>query len=451
MRVLRRVLLLLLVLAVAAAAGGYWHARPLVNTGTGYAAHSSCAITFVAGRHDPESDLPPNPLRPYLTGYVNKAGRSTTSTTLWVLAKQKAWYTPGYGCTVAPERPKGLGRATKVESDPNPLSDAPAPEPVPEVEAALDRAFGVDRAVEERAALGTRAVVVLHDGRLLAERYAEGFDARTPQLGWSMAKSVTNLLVGRYVLERGLAVDEKGLRPEWTDERKDITVDQLMRMTSGLSWDETYALGTPITQMLYAEPDMAAYAAGRPIARQPGTYQQYSSGSTNILCSWLASLADVPDADFPRTSLFAPLGLSSAVWEPDAAGVPVCSSYLWATPRDWATIGQFALQDGVWQAKRLLPPGWMATSTTATKVARSEERGYAAGWWVNLAADGSLVDPGLPADAYWASGHDGQRLYVVPSAGLVVARLGFSPEVSASDLGTDELVRDLVAITSAQG
>ena len=107
---------------------------------------------------------------------------------------------------------------------------------------------------------------MLRDGKLLAERYADGFDAQTPQLGWSMAKSVTNLMVGRYVLDRELSIEESGLRPEWTDERKDITVDQLMRMTSGLSWDETYDLGTPITQMLYAGPDMAAYAASQPIA-----------------------------------------------------------------------------------------------------------------------------------------------------------------------------------------
>ena len=154
-------------------------------------------------------------------------------------------------------------------------------------------------------------------------------------------------------------------------------------MTSGLTWDETYALGTPITQMLYAEPDMAGYAASQPLAHQPGSYQQYSSGSTNILCGVLTDLADAPDADLPREQLFAPLGLTSAVWEPDASGTPVCSSYLWATPRDWATIGEFALKDGVWAGERLLPEGWMKQTTTATPVATSEEKGYAGGWWVN--------------------------------------------------------------------
>ncbi len=162
----------------------------------------------------------------------------------------------------------------------------------------------------------------------------------------------------------------------------------------------------------------------------------------------LTDLADTPDADLPRQQLFAPLGLTSAIWEPDASGTPVCSSYLWATPRDWATIGEFALKDGVWAGERLLPEGWMKQTTTATQVTTSEEKGYAGGWWVNQQADGTLVDPALPADAYWANGHDGQRLYVVPSAGLVVTRLGFSPEVDAEDLRTSQLVAELVAQTA---
>ena len=448
MRVVGRVLAVVLVLVVVGAVAGYVYARPLVRTGTGYAAHNACAVTFVAGRDDPDADLPPNPLVPYLTGYVNRGGRSATSATLWLLSKQRAYYTPGFGCTVASERPPVPVRATKVANDPNPLSDAPAPEPDEAVDAAVAKAFGDDLGPAAKERLGTRAVVVLQDGKILAERYADGFDARTPQLGWSMGKSVTNLLVGRYALERGITVDEAGLRPEWTDERRRITVDQLMRMTSGLTWDETYSLGTPITQMLYAEPDMAGYAASQPLAHQPGTVQQYSSGSTNVLCSWLASLADVPDSDFPRRELFAPLGLSSAVWEPDASGVPVCSSYLWATPRDWATIGQFVLQDGVWNKKRLLPQGWMADSTTPTRASRTDTPGYAAGWYVNRTADGSPVEPSLPEDAYWAVGHDGQTLYVVPSARLVVVRLGFSPELSSRQWRTDELVRDLVQVTA---
>ncbi|HET9020961.1 MAG TPA: serine hydrolase [Ornithinibacter sp.] len=443
MRVVLRILAVVLVLVVALAVAGYFYARPLLETSTGYAAHNSCAVTLVAGRDDPDTDLPPNPIVPFLTGYVNEAGKSSTSRILFTLSTQHAWYTKGFGCTVGPERPT-LGAATKVSADPNPLEAAPAPTPDPAVDAAIATAFGDDESAEASKELGTRAIVVLRDGQLIGERYAPGFSAQTPQLGWSMGKSVTNLLVGRLVLEDRIALSDRELRPEWTDERRTISVDQLLRMTSGLTWDETYALGTPITRMLYLEGDMAAYAASQPLAHQPGTYQQYSSGSTNILCGVLTGLADVPDADLPRQQLFTPLGLASATWEVDSVGTPVCSSYLWATPREWAAIGQFALQDGVWGEERLLPEGWMQQSTTMTPVDSSEEKGYAAGWWVNRQADGTLVNPALPEDAYWAQGHDGQRLYVVPSARLVVARLGFTPEVE--DIRTDELVAKLVAI-----
>jgi hypothetical protein len=269
-----------------------------------------------------------------------------------------------------------------------------------------------------------------------------------------MSKSVANLLTGRLVQQGAVRIDDAGLRPEWTggggasDPRAAITVDQLMRMTSGLSWDETYDLGTPITRMLYLEPDMARFVAGRPLAHPPGSYLQYSSGSTNLLCSVLTARAGDgtgKGADLPRQQLFGPLGLTSAVWEPDAAGTPVCSSYLWATPRDWAAIGQFALQKGSWGGQQLLPPDWMTRSTTVLPVATSEEPGYAAGWWVNRQADGTLVDPSLPADAYFADGFDGQRLYVVPSADLVVVRLGLSHDVVEPDLRVASLVADLIA------
>jgi len=448
MRLFRRIVAALLVVVVAALVGGYFYARPLLKTGTGYAAHNACAVSLVAGRDDPDSDLPDNPLVPFLTGYVNEAGGSATSQVAFTLSTQKAWFTRGFGCTLSTDRPS-LGEATKVVADTNPLSEAPAPEPDQLVDAAIGRAFGDELSASDADTLGTRGIVVLRGGQLVGERYAAGFDGSTPQLGWSMGKSVTSLLLGRMVLQERIAVDDKGLRPEWTDGRKDITVDDLLRMKSGLSWDETYSLGTPITQMLYGEADMAGYAASQPLAHAPGSYQQYSSGSTNILCGVLTDLADTRDADLPRQQLFAPLGLTSATWEVDATGTPVCSSYLWATPRDWATIGEFALQDGVWAGERLLPEGWMKQVTTATPVAQSEEKGYAGGWWVNQQADGTLVDASLPADAYWANGHDGQRLYVVPSAGLVVARLGFSPDVD--DVRVARLVSELVAIGAGAG
>lgn len=434
-RWLPRILLGVLLLLVIAVVGAYWYARPLLLTGTGYAAHNACAVTHLAGRDDPASDLPPNPLVPYLSVTVTDDGASAS--VLGVLATQKAWFTPGFGCTLAAQRPD-LGSATPASAG----AGLPGGASVAAVDAAIGRAFGDDLDAAARAGLGTRGVVVLKDGRVVGERYADGFTADTPQLGWSMSKSVTNLLAGRLALEGTVAPQDHDL-PQLPGDKAAITVDDLMRMTSGLSWDETYDLGTPITRMLFMEPDMGSYVASLPVAHAPGAYQQYSSGSTTLLCDVLGEKAGAK-ADLPRRELLAPLGLSRATWEPDASGTPVCGSYLWATPREWATIGLFALNDGVWNGRRMLPEGWMARSTTAEPVEQTQEdEGYGAGWWLNTRPDGSPVAPGLPADAYRAVGHDGQRVYVVPSEGLVVVRMGFSP--SADDLRTDALVADVIA------
>lgn len=425
-------------LALAAGLFGYWRISPLLLTGTGYAAHNACAVRILANRTRPERDLPPNPLVPYLRTVTGEDG--TDASVLGVLANQRAWYTAGYGCTLADRSPT-FPTALPLTPAGNPFQDAPTPIPSERVNSMLARAFGDDLDEAGKADLGTRAVVVVRDGRIVAERYATGFTSKTPQLGWSMAKSATNLLVGRLVQQGRIKLTDDHLRPEWKDDRAKITVDQLLRMSSGLSWDETYDLGTPITEMLYLRPDMGGYVAGRALAHAPGTYQQYSSGSTNLLCSVLTARTNL-GPNLPREHLLGPLGMSSAVWEPDAVGTPVCSSYLWATPRDWAALGQFAIQDGVWLGRRLLPDGWMKTSTTVVPTA-GEEDGYAAGWWVNRRPNGTLVDPQLTADAYWANGHDGQRVVVVPSARLVVVRLGFSPD--APDLRVSALVRDLIA------
>jgi len=423
-RTARRVALVVVGLLVLAVGGGYVWQRPLLLTGTGYAAHNACALAAITGRGDPEDDLPPNPLVPVL--HTATRPDSATSSILGVLAPQTAWASAGFGCTLDDRRPD-LPKATVVNAAGNPFADAAAPEAAPAVGEALDHAFGVDLPASDRAELGTRALVVLEDGELVAERYAPGFGRTTPQLGWSMTKSVTDLLVGRLVQEGRISLDDDHLRPEWDgDRRADITVRQLLQMTSGLAWDETYALNTPITRMLYLEHDMGGYAAAQGLAHDPGTYRQYSSGSTTLLCSVLAARTGL-GANLPRDLLFGPLGLSSAVLEPDAAGTPVCSSYLWATPRDWAAVGQFALDDGVWNGRRLVPAGWLAASTKAVAVGGGESTPYGSGWWPNQGLDGALVEPGLPADAYFAEGHDGQWTIVVPSRRLVVVRLGFTP------------------------
>jgi CubicO group peptidase (beta-lactamase class C family) len=290
--------------------------------------------------------------------------------------------------------------------------------------------------------------VVLADGRLVAERYADGFDAGTRQLGWSMAKSVTSAMVGRLVAEGELGLDDADLLGAWRgDARREITVEDLLRMSSGLAWDETYGLGTPVTEMLYASRDMGRYAASQPREADPGTVQEYSSGTTNALCDVLQERTGL-GTDLAHRLVLEPLGMSSAILEPDADGGLVCSSYLWATPRDWARFGQWWLQDGRWRGEQLLEPSFVRWSTTPVAL-DGEDEGHAAHWWVNRRPDGSVRDPVLPADAFWAAGHDGQRVVVVPSAGVVVVRTGFDPAREGDELGVEQLVADVVAAAGA--
>ncbi len=443
MRLVRRALFALLVVVLVALVGGYWYERPMLLTGTGYAAHNACAVTNVAGRANPETDLPPNPLVPVLRSSAS-GENGVQGSVLGVLARQTSWFNEGYGCTLAEQAPD-LGVATEVTKPHKFLTTGEVPVPA-ELQAAVDKAFGDGLSAKDAKALGTRAIVVVRDGEIIAERYAKGFSPDTPQLGWSMSKSIANLFIGRLVHEGKIKITDSHLRKEWTDERANITIEDLMRMTSGLSWDETYDLGTPITKMLYIEPDMGKYVASQSLAHPVGSFQQYSSGSTTLMCDIVTD--KVTDgsahakADLVRTELFEPLGLTTAVFEPDAVGTPVCSSYLWATPREWAALGQFAADNGAYGDQLLLDENWIHQSNLAKPVDKFEENNYAAGWRANLTADGEQVDMRLPSDAFWAQGHDGQWMVIVPSVNVVVVRLGFSP--TTEDEGVFDLVHDVI-------
>lgn len=444
-----RWVLIAVVIVLAAVAGALWYARPLLLTATGYAAHNACAVELVAGRdaQAPAEDLPPNPLIPLLRTDVDAADGTATSSLVGMFG-QTAYYAPELGCTLADQRPS-LAAPIPVEEPPvdqewpqgQQVNPPPQSMDTAAIQQAVDRAFAEND--PEGRQRGTRAVVVVHEGRIVAERYADGFDADTPQLGWSMAKSVTNAIAGRLVDQGVIAVADASLLPAWDgDPRADITIDDLLRMTPGLEWDETYALGSTITEMLYLESDMGGFTAAQPLAHDVGGYQQYSSGTTNLLCDVLHQRSGTGE-ELGTETVFRPLGMASAVLEPDTTGGLVCSSYLWATPRDWARFGLWFAQNGEWEGQQLLPPDWVDYSTSTIDI-EGEEEGYGAHWWVNRRTDESLVMPDVRADAFWASGHDGQRVFVIPSADLVVVRMGFTPEIDSGELGFEQLLTDLI-------
>ncbi|MGB6118265.1 MAG: serine hydrolase, partial [Mesorhizobium sp.] len=281
---------------------------------------------------------------------------------------------------------------------------------------------------------GMRAVVVAKNGRIVGERYGEGFSAETPLLGWSMTKTVTAAIIGTLVGQGRLSVDKAALFPQWAgDGRKDIKLSDLMSMSSGLEFNEDYGDVTDVTRMLYLEPDMAGFTASKPLAHEIGKVFNYSSGTTVLLSRiWQDAIGDSAQAlAWPRKELFDKIGMNSAVLETDARGTYVGSSYLYATGRDWVRFGQFLMQDGVWNGEQILPVGYAAWMREPSQAAPDE---YTRGqMWLRgpsgTTPEGQDPDAGfnLPDDTVWARGHDGQTIAIIPSKQIVVARLGLTP------------------------
>jgi CubicO group peptidase (beta-lactamase class C family) len=450
----RKVLLGVVVLLVLLGGGIAWYLGPIAPIATGYAAKTACSAVLVSGRSldDGLGDLPSNPLVPLLRTDLDRS-EGTVRTSLVGLWPSTAHHQEDLGCTLAEARPGFATPATRAEpGDPDvawPDGEAPAEVPgdvdADTLEAAVATAFTEDD--PEGRQRSTRAVVVVHEGQLVAERYGDGFDAATPLLGWSMGKSVANAIVGRLVGEGQLDLDDRDLREEWAgDQRADITLDQLLTMTSGLSFEEVYDPDTDATRMLFTPRDTADYAADQPLVAEPGSSWSYSSGTTNILCD-LAQEASGLGVELAHELVFAPLGMASATIEPDASGNLVCSSFPYATARDWARFGQLYLDDGVWDGERLLPEGWVEYTTTPVPTA-DPETPYGAQWWLNAGPDGQLRMPSVPADAAWASGNEGQQVVVIPSEDLVVVRLGFSGAFSGVEWGLEPLLAGVVDATS---
>jgi len=445
--------------ALAALAGGALVVR-LGPIGAGFTAKQLASAVFVSGREPDEvlaSDLAPDELSALLHLCASEVDRERGRVRARFLGlfEREAVHRPGRGVTLAIEAPAPLPAPSPRPAPAAPdalwpegervaLDALPAGVDGARLEAALDAAFAEPDPERPRR---TRAVVVVWRGRILAERYADGFTAETPQHGWSMTKTVVAALVGVLVREGRWALDAPVPVPEWPegDPRAAITLEQLLQMRSGLEFDESYSPLTDVTEMLFAASDAGAYAAAKPLAHPPGEVWSYSSGTTNLLCRAMAETLGPAYPDFPRAALFGPLGMRSALVEVDAAGHFVGSSFGWATPRDWARFGLLWVEDGVWAGERILPDGWV---DDATRPAPGSGGAYGAHLWLRLRAD-SAAEDALPDDAFHAAGHDGQLLTMIPSRELVVVRLGLTRARRAWDQAA--LLGDVLAALPSGG
>ena len=292
----------------------------------------------------------------------------------------------------------------------------------------------------------TRAVVIIHKGRLVAEAYRDGFTPETKQISWSMAKSVTHALVGRAVYFN-LIKDIDAPMPSpfaANDPRRDITWRQWLNMTDGLDYHEIDAGDdlekNDVVQMMFGRGrfDVIQYIVDElPLIHAPGTHWNYSTAGFHLISSALARIitadvnaldpAPIPMFDFARMELFEPLGMATQI-EADPAGTFLGGSLVWASPRDFAKFGYLYLRDGMWDGTRLLPEGWVDFARTKTPATNANI--YGAGWWITaygepLTHAQNATTP--PWDAFHAGGHEGQTVWIVPSRDLVIVRLGLMP------------------------
>lgn len=423
--------------------------QELAEVAAGYAAKVAASALFVSGRSLESvlaQELAPDTtlhalIAPLLRFEVDRL-RHTVTARLGT-ARAMAAHIDGLGCTLV----RGVDLATLRQralppppagGDPE-QQDWPAGERLPELawpddvdRAALDAAIAAAFAeTPGRPLMRTRAVVVVRDGRLLAERYAEGFHRRMPLPGWSMTKTWVDALLGIRVAQGRLDPAAPLPVPEWRgngDPRGELRLDHLLRMQAGLEWNESYDdTGGDVARMLFLAPDAGGYAAAKPAQHAAGAAFAYSSGTTNVLCRILrGTFAD--DADhraFPRDALFARIGMRSARLETDPSGTFVGSSLGFATARDWARFGMLHLQDGVWNGVEVVPGDWIRAARTPT--ANADRGRFGRHLWLNAGAGDDAANrpfPHLPADLFYLSGYEGQYAAVFPGQRLVVVRLG---------------------------
>lgn len=288
----------------------------------------------------------------------------------------------------------------------------------------------------------TRALIVMHRGEIVAERYAPGFGPGTKLMAWSVAKSVTAVLVGLMVSDGRLALDSPVPVDAWSqpgDPRGRITLRQLLSMSAGLDHVED---AEPIAQadtvrMLFTDgvQDMSAFAEAKPLAHAPGSTFSYSTGATIILSDLMARmLTPSGDPDKRRRAMQSfidgrlkiPARLDSLTPEYDAAGTMIGGAFLHMTARDYARFGELLRNHGRGPfGHQIVPEKWVEFMRTPSP----RNPAYGAHLWLNREGEDSALMPGeAPASLFGCVGHNGQYLLVSPSQGLTVVRIGMSPE-----------------------
>ncbi len=415
--------------------------------GTALTAKQMCSLTFVSGLA-PERAFSTY-IRPllgpgaWLVHYDIDRVRQHVEADLFGLAQATAIHHPGYGCVLLIQKSSEevAARLPKYEAKLPPVWGLNQKQRGTHFDntaltAALDNAS---------AAPGALAVLVVHMGELVAERYADGIDGDTPLPGWSMSKTVTAVLAGMLAQRKFLTTDEVGLFNDWEDDdRIQISLDQLLRMTSGIDILENKTGADANSMMLFKHGNTSAYAIGRGLRETPGEVFAYTSGSTLLVSRLINDRlgGPRPTLDFIADELFTPLDMHHTWFEPDESGQFIGSSFIMSSAHDWARFGQLLRNRGRVNGRLYFNASWIDYMTTPTP--QATKRPYGAGVW--------LIDPEhpeqrwmqkLPPDTYYVSGLHTNQLWVIPSRDLVIVRLGATSNFFKS--GVIELIQAVLA------
>jgi CubicO group peptidase (beta-lactamase class C family) len=417
------VLLILLLIIIVVLVYNY----PKLKIIAGYSSKNTASSVFVANRtleFTAKTDTNFLPIK-IAKDQVHTSEKSATANILHLVTR-KAFFREGLGSVLGLEKedfkkkylvPK---RSIPDNETPFPYGNAPQKEIIfnnieySKLNKTLDGLFDAKNQ--------TRASVVIYKNQIIAERYAEGFDQNSKLLGWSMTKSITGTLFGILEHENRIKVNDNAPIEAWrNDERKQITIHNLLQMNSGLEWREKGSGLSDAVKMLYLDRDITQRQIKARMIGKPNETWNYSSGTTNILSTILRQQFKTHQEylDFWYAALIDKIGMNSMLIETDLVGNYVGSSYGWATARDWSKLGLLYLHNGTWNGEELFTEKWVKYATTPTP---TSDGSYGAK--IRLNAGGKY--PNVPKNMYLFSGYQGQNVYVLPDQDLVVVRMGLT-------------------------
>lgn len=406
---------------------------PKLKLISGFAAKNLASSYFIAHRTVDYTNKTDNnaKLINLASSNIDKKNKTATST-VWGLAKEKAVYREGIGAILVNSdtilgddylKPK---RDFRPIQHPYPYGNLPAKDTVFKninyelLNDVIDSTFDKHH---KNHIINTRSLLVLYKGEIIAEKYSEDFNQHSLLQGWSITKSLLATCFGilekenKYDIHKPITVF-----PEWLkDNRKNITANHLLRMESGLAWEENYSTICDATQMLFEDNDLTKRPLAKKQTQPVETEFNYSSGTSNILSALLRKQFKTHQEylDYPYTEFIDKIGMHSMLMETDIMGNYVASSYSWATTRDWAKFGQLMLDNGQWNGEQIVSKNWIDYIKTPNKTSKGEYGGH---WWLN---HGNYM-PNVPKDCFYADGFQGQRIFVIPSKDLVVVRFGIT-------------------------